>query len=33
MIRRAYGAKAGYATLIAEAYEAWEEQNAGTGRG
>ena len=25
MIRRAYGAKAGYATLTAEAYEAWEE--------
>ena len=25
MIRRAYGGKAGYATLITEAYEAWEE--------
>ena len=25
MIRRAYGAKAGYATTITEAYEAWEE--------
>ena len=25
MIRRAYGVKAGYATLITEAYEAWEE--------
>ena len=25
MIRRAYGAKAGYATLMTEAYEAWEE--------